>query len=118
MDNIVLIAKALSDPNRVKALMLLKHGEFCVCQIVDFLKLAPSTVSKHMSILKTAGIIESRKDDKWVYYRIATKEVTPAVKEILTWVSKHVDCKCKDGSCCGNKIPKPMGGKRCQQSKK
>ncbi|MBL8026443.1 MAG: winged helix-turn-helix transcriptional regulator [Fibrobacteres bacterium] len=113
MKEIIEIAKAFSDPNRVKALMLLKHGEFCVCQIVDFLKLAPSTVSKHMSILKAAGIIESRKDDKWVYYRIATKEATPAVKEILTWVSKHIDCKCKNGSCCGTKIPKPIGGKKC-----
>ena len=61
--------KALSDPNRVRALMALRNGELCVCQLVEFLHLAPSTVSKHMSILKQAGLVESRKDSRWVYYR-------------------------------------------------
>ncbi|MBL8027366.1 MAG: winged helix-turn-helix transcriptional regulator [Fibrobacteres bacterium] len=118
MKEIIEIAKALSDPNRVKALMLLKRGEFCVCQIVDFLKLSPSTVSKHMSILKAAGIIECRKDDKWVYYRIADNNSSPRVKEIIQWVSKHCICTSKDGSCCGSKIPKPITGKTCQKTKR
>ena len=44
-------AKALADANRVRALLALEGGELCVCQIVALLGLAPSTVSKHLSVL-------------------------------------------------------------------
>jgi DNA-binding transcriptional ArsR family regulator len=64
------VTKALSDSNRVRALMTLRNGELCVCQIIELLELAPSTVSKHMSILKQAGLVDSRKDSRWVYYRL------------------------------------------------
>lgn len=64
------ITKALSDPQRVRALMSLRQGELCVCQIIELLSLAPSTISKHMSILKQAGLVSSRKDSRWVYYRL------------------------------------------------
>jgi predicted transcriptional regulator len=52
IDEFTLIAKALADPNRVRALVALRNRELCVCQIIELLDLAPSTVSKHMSILK------------------------------------------------------------------
>jgi DNA-binding transcriptional ArsR family regulator len=68
------VGMALSDPNRVRALMALRNGELCVCQLIELLQLAPSTVSKHMSILKQAGLVASRKDSRWVYYRSAEKE--------------------------------------------
>jgi DNA-binding transcriptional ArsR family regulator len=110
MKEIIAIAKALSDPNRLKALMLLCNGEFCVCQIVDFLKLAPSTVSKHMSILKTAGIVDSRKDEKWMYYRLAGSDATSAVKEILSWLSNNLDSKIQ--------IPASITEKTCPKTKK
>jgi ArsR family transcriptional regulator len=71
MNDFVAITKALSDPSRVRALIALRNGELCVCQIIDLLELAPSTVSKHMSILKQAGLVDSRKDSRWVYYRLA-----------------------------------------------
>lgn len=65
------IFKALSDPNRVRALYALQRQALCVCQIVELLRLAPSTVSKHMSILANAGLVESSKRGRWVYYRQA-----------------------------------------------
>lgn len=78
------ITKALSDQHRVRAFMALLRGELCACQIIELLSLAPSTVSKHMSILKTAGLVESRKDSRWVYYRltksISNKETHEIVK--------------------------------------
>ncbi|MBN1602908.1 MAG: winged helix-turn-helix transcriptional regulator [Chitinispirillaceae bacterium] len=67
------ITKALSDPNRIRALCALRNGELCVCQIIELLGLAPSTISKHMSILKQAGLVDSRKDSRWVYYRLPEK---------------------------------------------
>ena len=56
------LAKALSDENRVRALMMLREGELCVCQIIELLGLAPSTVSKHMSILRQVRLVQTRKN--------------------------------------------------------
>ncbi|OGJ86996.1 MAG: hypothetical protein A2268_07260 [Candidatus Raymondbacteria bacterium RifOxyA12_full_50_37] len=118
MKEIVSIAKALSDENRIKALMVLCGREVCVCQIVEFLKLAPSTVSKHMSILKAAGLVESRRDEKWIYYKLAKKGTTPAVKSILEWLSNHLGrCVDKD-SCCGVRIPKSIKDNICPKPKR
>ncbi|MFP4418424.1 MAG: ArsR/SmtB family transcription factor, partial [Chitinispirillaceae bacterium] len=74
MESFVSIAKALADTNRVRAFLALRMGELCVCQITGLLGLAPSTISKHMSILKQAGLVESRKDGRWVYYRMAERK--------------------------------------------
>jgi DNA-binding transcriptional ArsR family regulator len=68
------VAKAITDPNRVQILKLLEGGQLCVCQITAVLKLAPATVSKHLSALKTAGLVQQRRDDKWVYHRLAERQ--------------------------------------------
>ena len=54
------ITRALSDQNRVRMLLALNGRELCVCQIIELLGLAPSTVSKHMSILANARLVEGR----------------------------------------------------------
>ena len=89
MMKILNITKALSDESRVRTLMMLAGGELCVCQIIEMLGLAPSTVSKHMSILRQAGLVETRKDGRWIYYRWAGREVS-AVCEVLKWLEKHL----------------------------
>ena len=63
--------RALGDESRLRAALALQEGELCVCQIVELLNLAPSTVSKHLHILKDAGIVHSRKKGRWVYYRLS-----------------------------------------------
>ena len=60
------MTKALSDQNRIRVLMALRKRELCVCQIIELLGLAPSTVSKHMSILRHARLVESRKEGIWI----------------------------------------------------
>jgi ArsR family transcriptional regulator len=84
------ITKALSDENRVRILMALNSGELCVCQIIELLRLAPSTVSKHMSILKQARLVEGDKNGKWVYYRLAGDSAPMAVTEAIDWAKKHL----------------------------
>ena len=84
------ITKALSDPGRVRILLALKPGELCVCQITELFGLATSTVSKHLSILSQAGLVLSRKSERWVYYRLADKSAPVAVREALDWVQKSV----------------------------
>ena len=80
------ITKALSDETRVRILMFLQQGELCVCQIVDVLGLAPSTVSKHMAILMQAGLVEFRKDGRWRYYRLPKSNAPRPIRKALDWM--------------------------------
>jgi len=84
------ITKALADPNRVRILLALRRGELCVCQITELFGFAPSTVSKHLSILHQAHLILSRKSERWVYYRLPDKAAPIAVREALVWVHKSL----------------------------
>jgi DNA-binding transcriptional ArsR family regulator len=77
------VAKAVADPSRVRILKLLESGELCVCQITTVLDLAPATVSKHLAGLKTAGLLQQRRDGKWVYYRLAERELNPYAPAFL-----------------------------------
>lgn len=80
------ITKALSDEQRVRILMLLEEGELCVCQLIELLGLAPSTVSKHLSILRMAGLLDCRKDGRWAYYRLAEGEDAEGCKLVVDWL--------------------------------
>ena len=80
------ITKALCDESRVRALMAVKDHELCVCQIIDLLGLAPSTVSKHMSLLMQAGLLTRRKEGRWHFYRVADVGASPEVQSSLQWL--------------------------------
>ena len=84
------IAKALSDENRVRALMMLSRGELCVCQLIEMLGLAPSTVSRHMSILRQARLVKARKQGKWMYYRLGDGDSPKEVAQAIEWVSSSL----------------------------
>ena len=62
---------------------MLRGGELCVCQMTAVLDLAASTVSAHLSDLKRAGLVEERKDGRWVFHRLAAREETAALLEPL-----------------------------------
>src|SRR5215510_281817 len=61
------------------------HPELCVCQVIELLGLAPSTVSKHLSILKQARLIDGRKHGRWMYYRLADEDVPTVAKDAISW---------------------------------
>ncbi len=86
MRELLSITKALADENRLRALYALQSGELCLCQIIELLGLAPSTVSKHMSILKQARLIEGRKEGRWINYRLMSSEKPVEVQKALAWV--------------------------------
>ncbi|MGB2809806.1 MAG: metalloregulator ArsR/SmtB family transcription factor [Sedimentisphaerales bacterium] len=90
MYDFINIAKALSDENRVRALMLLSQGELCVCQLIEMLRLAPSTVSKHMSILRQARLVESRKEGRWMYYRLADENSPKEAIQAIRWAQNSL----------------------------
>jgi ArsR family transcriptional regulator len=90
MESILAITRALADENRVRALLVLDDRELCVCQLIEFLELAPSTVSKHMTILRQARLIEGRKKGRWMNYRVAGEQASPPVKEAIAWLRRSL----------------------------
>ena len=83
------ISKALADEQRVRMLLALRRQELCVCQIVELVGLATSTVSKHMSILKEARLVEGRKEGRWMYYRLPGDDAPKVVRTALAWAFEH-----------------------------
>lgn len=68
------VLKALADPVRLRILNVLAHAdEVCVCHLHDVLRLPQSTVSRHLALLRDAGIVAGRREGTWVYYRLLHK---------------------------------------------
>jgi len=88
MKNLTKIFKALSDQNRIRIMKMLEEKELCLCEISSVLKLANSTVSKHLSILREAGLIVDFKEGKWVNFRLAQSPESTYVKEMQLFLKK------------------------------
>jgi DNA-binding transcriptional ArsR family regulator len=84
------LSKALADANRVRLLLILRQGELCACQLTELFGLAPSTMSKHLSILYQAGLVNTRKNGRWVYYSRPGKEAPPPIRAALEWIDLSV----------------------------
>ena len=82
--------KALSDESRLRMLLALQDGELCVCQITELLGLAMSTVSKHLSILYQAGLLNARKEGRWMFYSLPGKGAPTAAREAVGWVRRSL----------------------------
>jgi len=87
MRDLMKITKALADENRIRVLLALREGELCACQITELFGLAPSTMSKHLSILYHAGLVDSRKDGRWIYFRLPNGKAPTTVKKAIDWIS-------------------------------
>src|SRR5512139_1827956 len=85
------LSKALADATRVRLLLALSGGELCACQITELFGLAPSTMSKHLSILYQAGLLDSRKDGRWIYFRLPDGKAPSTVKKAIDWISKAAE---------------------------
>lgn len=84
------ILKALGQPTRLKIIELLKKGEMCVCEMLPLLGEEQANVSKHLSILRQAGIVEFRKEGVSSYYRIKNKEVLDILEKTEKMVQKEL----------------------------
>lgn len=91
MRHLVRTTKALADESRIRIIGALKDRELCVCQLIELLGLAPSTVSKHLSILRSARLIESRKQGRWMYYQIVGEGAPDQITTALHWVFQSLE---------------------------
>lgn len=65
--------KALGDETRLRIVALLSHGELCVCHLEDALQISQPKVSRHLALLRSAGVVDHRREGSWVYYRLAVQ---------------------------------------------
>lgn len=76
--------KALADETRLRIVALLSHGELCVCHLEEALGLAQPNVSRHVGILRMAGVVEHRREGSWVYYRLVPQEDPDCQQQLET----------------------------------
>ncbi len=89
MDISIKILKALSDKNRLRIFLALRiYDELCACEITELLQVSGATVSKHLNILVNANILNSRKDGRWVYYKINNKD--KKLEGIFEWIENQM----------------------------
>ena len=94
--------KTLSDPNRLMIVDMLSCGELCACVILEKFNITQPTLSHHMKSLSDSGLVNGRKEGKWIYYSLndeALKKFRDFFEEVTTCKE---DCICHEIKCdCG-----------------
>lgn len=88
--NIELLFKALADPTRLRLIHLLGDEEVCVCSCVERLNTSQPKVSRHLAYLRRAGLVTTRRDGKWIYYRLinpANPCASKILREVRQWLA-------------------------------
>jgi len=89
MESISQLFKALGDQNRLRVVAaLMEYDELCACQLTELLQITAATASRHMGVLVACGLVSSRKESRWVYYRL-TQESRPLL-EMQDWLSRQL----------------------------
>jgi ArsR family transcriptional regulator len=76
--------KALGDETRLRIVALLSHGELCVCHLEEALDVSQPKVSRHLAILRMAGVVEDRREGSWVYYKLARQNDAGCRRQLKT----------------------------------
>lgn len=90
--NIKRFFQALGDNTRLRLLNLMGNQEICVCYFVEILGQPQPKISRHLAYLRNAGIVEARREGKWMHYRIvmpANEGAAKVLREILDWLEKE-----------------------------
>jgi len=87
-----LLFRALADPTRLRLLNLIADREICVCYFVEILRISQPKVSRHLAYLRRAGIVASRREGKWMHYRLVAP-TDPAAASILRETLRHLKNK-------------------------
>jgi len=90
--------KALSDATRLRILGLLLSGEVCVCHIHESLRIPQSKASRHLAYLRKAGLVDTRREGLWIYYRVAdlTDPVLKTIGETVRHALTHMEAVRRD----------------------
>ncbi len=83
MQSLIKLAKALSDPNRVKIIKMLQQRTMCVCELRVALGISQPAVSKHLKVLENAGLVNSHKEGPWTNYMLSDGRSSPFAATLL-----------------------------------
>jgi len=90
------LLKALADSSRLQILDMLSCGPMCACEIMKKLNLTQPTISHHMKILVSAGLVDVVKEGKWMNYSINKDAVNDIINYVVYKTSPKEDCICKE----------------------
>lgn len=108
---------ALSDRTRLRLLNLMQDGEICVCFFTEVLQAPQPTISRHLAYLRQAGVVATRREGKWMHYRLvepADPQVARMFREICAWLRTQPDLQGDQERlmkfCCAPRLPVKLRG--------
>ncbi|CAM3173665.1 ArsR/SmtB family transcription factor [Sporolactobacillus spathodeae] len=99
LDAMSFLLKLISDKTRLRMLAYLKNGEMCVCEFVDLFTLTQPAISQHLKKLRTAGVVQERKQGTWVYYRLSPdlpNYISQILENLPSLKAKSCDCQTRE----------------------
>lgn len=109
---IAFLFKALADPTRLRLINLMGDAEVCVCFFVEVLKINQPKISRHLAYLRRAGVVSSRRDGKWIHYRLVQPPDAHAAnifREVRAGLANELAMKSDrdrlETICCAPKLP-------------
>jgi len=110
--DIEILLRALADRTRLRLLNLIGDREVCVCFFVEILKTSQPKISRHLAYLRRAGMVSSRRDGKWMHYRITEPADATAKRvfdDVRSWLKADGamarERERLEGICCGTRTP-------------
>ena len=97
MRDVARLLTALTDPTRLRLLRLLRQQELCVCELVDALRIPQYKISRHLRRLRAAGLVEARREGRWMHYRLSQRGGQARLMQDLL----HVLCSRVDETSVG-----------------
>ena len=91
MQNLVKVFKALADTNRMRILKMLEKKKMCVCELSAALQITQPSVSKHLGILKNAGLVIDVKNGQWTDHTLCTENGNPYVSALLAQLKEWIN---------------------------
>jgi len=112
LDRLDSLFQALADRTRLRLLNLLAQGEICVCYFVELFDEPQPKISRHLAYLRKAGLVDARRDGKWIHYRLAEQPEGPAARVLMAALAElkndrqmQRDLKALQTACCAVRLP-------------
>jgi ArsR family transcriptional regulator len=107
-----LLFRALADRTRLRLINLMGESEICVCFLVEALRMSQPKISRHLACLRRAGIVEARRDGKWIHYRLidpADERAARVMKDVRRWLAEDAEMQRDQARlmkvCCASVLP-------------
>lgn len=93
------VLRAMADENRLRILEILRDGEHCVCELQSSVEIGQSLLSHHLRILREAGLVQDRREGRWVHYSLSADAVQPLTRHLDALENDARDARRRGASC-------------------